>query len=243
MAFRERIWIALTALVAGFLGGIISAHVAAEDRHPGRTLETVSARNFVLVDSHGHRRGSWSISDRDTANLSVYDAGGVARTQVSVLPDGTAIFGFFGEGDRPVVVMNAVPKGDLSALAFFNPDGTARAQLAMQSGEPLFVLNDHTGSRLMRLAVDQDQPAFALYDGQGNWRSLLTLNSDGTPELGFADQNTKPRAMLGLQPDGRATFALSSDDGKAVAVLMQTPDGPASFKLFDRDGSVAGKMP
>ena len=115
---------------------------------------------------------------------------------------------------------------------------TARVRVPPYSG-----WSDHRGKRRMRLAVDQDQPATALYDGQGNWRTLVTLNSDGTPELGFADQNTKPRAMIGLQPDGRATFALSGDDGRALEVLTQTSDGPAAFKLFGADGSVVGKMP
>lgn len=244
MALKERVWVALTALVAGYLGGIISAHSAASTLQSGElATRTVRAKNFILVDGQARRRGAWNVTDRDVANLNLYDTAGVARSQLSVLHDGTAIFGFFDQGDRPSLVMNAVPKGGASALAFFNPNGSTRAQLSMQSGQPAFVLCDHNGNRLMRLAVDQDQPAIALYDSQGNWRTLVTLNSDGTPELGFADQNTRPRAMIGLQPDGRATFALSADDGRALAVLTQTSDGPASFKLFGADGSVVSKLP
>src|SRR5579863_270883 len=244
MALKERLWVALTALVAGFLGGIFATHGALSGLQSGeRTAEAMRAKRFVLVDSHQRRRGVWDVTDRDAANLNIYDAAGIARAQFTVLPDGTAMFGFFDEGDKPTLVMNAVPKGGISSLAFFNPNGTTRAELSMHSSEPTFVLGDHSGNRLMRLAVDQDQPAIALYDSQGNWRTLITLNSDGTPELGFADQNTKPRAMLGLQPDGRATFALSGDDGKAVAVLTQSSDGPGSFKLFGDNGNVLGKMP
>lgn len=244
MALKERVWIALTALVAGFFGGIISAHTAAFTLQSGElTTQTVRAQNFVLLDGQARRRGAWNVTDRDVANLNLYDTAGVARTQLSVLHDGTAIFGFFDDGDKPALVMNAVPRSGVSALAFFNPNGSTRVQLSMQSGQPTFVLCDHNGNRLMRLAVDQDQPAIALYDGQGNWRTLVTLNSDGTPELGFADQNTRPRAMIGLQPDGRATFALSGADGRALAVLTQTSDGPASFRLFGTDGSVVGKLP
>ena len=244
MALKERVWVALIALAAGYLGGIISARSAATTLQSGElAIQTVRAKNFVLFDGHSRRRGIWSVTNRDVANLNLYDTAGAARTQLSVLHDGTAIFGFFDNGDKPALVMSAVRQGGVSALAFFNPDGSTRAQLSMQSGQPAFVLCDHRGKRLMRLAVDQDQPAIALYDGQGKWRTLLTLNSDGTPELGFADQNTKPRAMIGLQPDGRVTFALSGDDGRALAVLTQTSEGSASFKLFGADGRVVGKMP
>lgn len=243
MGWKDRLLLVVAALAGGVVGGALlmgtMGHFGA-----GKTVaDAVNARNFALIDPSGKRRAGLSISAHGLAAFDVYDNVGISRAQLGVLPDGTSIFGFSDKNSKPVAVMNVAANGDLAAFAFFNTNGTTRAEIAVKDGEPAFTLGDHNGNRLLRMEVRHDQPAVALYDGQGNWRSLLTLNSDGTPEFGFADQNAKPRAMLGLQPDGRATFLLSTDQGRASAMLSEMTDGSSTLELFDKDGAVANKLP
>lgn len=244
MGWKERLIVFLTALVAGVIGGALMTAAVMYYAATGKTVAaTVNARNFAVLDQTGKRRITLSVNPNGLASIDLYDSAGVSRSQLGVLPDGTSIFAFSDKDGKPVTVLNAAAKSGSAALAFLNPNGTTRADLALKDGEPSFALSDHNGNRLLRLEVQSDQPTIALYDSQSKWRTLLTLNSDGTPEFGFADQNARPRAMLGLQPDGRATFALSSELGKASALMSQTTDGGSTLELFNRDGAVASKLP
>ena len=241
MNSRERLFVGVLALAGGVLGGIISNSFTG--RRAPATPATVTAKNFVLVDQTGKRRAQLSVSEHQTANLDLYDANGASRAQLGVLPDGTTVFTFSDESGKPSLLLSTTAKSGSGTLAFFNPDGALRAQLGMEKGDPKLALNDHLGKQVMRINVDGDQPALALYDQQGIWRTLMTLNQDGTPELGLADQSNRPRLMLGLQPDGRSTFVMTSDDGKPLAVFGQMPDGAPSLRLMGDDGAVLGKVP
>ena len=241
MNLSERLFVGALALAGGVLGGLISN--AFIGRRAPATPAAVTAKSFVLVDQSGKRRAQLSVSERQTANLDLYDENGASRAQLGVLPDGTTVFTFSDETGKPSLLLNATSKSGSATLAFFSPDGALRTELGMEKGDPKFALNNHLGRQVMRINVDADQPALALYDQQGVWRTLMTLNQDGTPELGLADQSNKPRMMLGLQPDGRATFVMTSDDSKPLAVFGQMPDGSASLRLMGDDGSVIGKVP
>jgi len=244
LGWKERLLLIATALIGGVLGGALFMAIAMHHGSAGKGVaESINARNFALFDQAGKRRAVLSVSPRGLAGFDFYDNAGVSRVQLGVLPDGTSIFGFSDKDGKPVTVLNTSAQGDLAVLAFLNPNGTTRVERGVKKGEPALVLDDHNGNRLMRIEVRQDQPAVALYDGQGVWRSLLTLNSDGTPEFGFADQNARPRAMLGLQPDGRATFALSNDLGSASALISQMTDGGSTIELFGKDGAIVSKLP
>lgn len=242
MGWMERLSSALPGIIAGIASGALTAFLLVS-RVPHGSTTTISGHNFILTDANGKTRGEWRVSNQHLAELDLYDDAGLMRAQFGVLADGTGMFGFLDQNGKPALVLNAVPKGGIAALAMFNPNGTTRAELAMKDGEPAFVLGDHNGNRLIRIEVQHDQPALALYDGTGIWRSLLTLNSDGTPEFGMADQNAKPRAMIGLQSDGRPIMALSRDDGHALAVLGQMAGGVGSLTLYDDDNRIIGKVP
>lgn len=239
---NSKVLVGVLALAGGLLGGVISGSFVTL-RGTAITQTEISARDFVLVDRDGKRRARLMVSEHDTASLELYDGKGASRAQLGVLSDGTTVFSFSDQNGKPSMLLNASAKNTGATLAFVNPDGALRAELGMEGGDPELVLNDHAGKRLMRIDIESDQPAFALYDQQGIWRTLMTLNQDGTPELGLADADAKPRLMLGLQPDGRATFVMTNDGGKALAVFGQMPDGAPLLKMMGDDGAVIGKVP
>lgn len=244
MGWKQRLTLLATALLGGIIGGALMMAFAMRYAWAGKSVaDNIKARNFALVDQTGKRRAALSVNANGLAALDIYDGAGLSRSQLAVLPDGTSIFAFSDKDGKPVTVLNAAAKAGTVAFAFFNPNGTTRAELALKDGDPAIALSDHSGNRLLRMDMRGNQPTLALYDTRGNWRSLLTLNSDGTPELGFADEEARPRAMLGLQPDGRATFALSSDLGRASALLSQLTDGGSTLELFNQDGTIVSKLP
>jgi hypothetical protein len=245
MITKERLLFGILALAGGLIGGLISGSFVAGRNAPASLAgagKDVSAPHFLVVDKNGRRRGSFGVSERDVAGFDLDDANGVIRAQLGVLPGGTSLFDFFDQDRKPVAAFNADPKGT-AELAFFNPNGSTRAEFAMAAGEPAILLCDHNGNKLLRIDLEHELPAVALYDAQGNWRSLMTVNQDGTPEFGLADQSSRPRAMLGLQSDGRATFVMTDDTGKALSILGQMPDGAPSLKLMGQDGAVVGSIP
>lgn len=244
MIWKERLLNLAMAMVGGIIGGaLVAAALTNYASSAGPTAESINAKRFVLVDHTGKRRAAWSVSTSGLAGFDIFDHAGLSRAQLGVRPDGAAIFSLSGDNGKPVVVMNTAAAGGAATLAFFNSNGATRAEIGLKQGDPSFLLYDHDGNRLLRIEVREELPAIALHDRRGNWRSLLTLDSDGSPEFALADQNARPRAMLGLQPDGRSTFALSSDTGGALALLSQMPDGGASLRLFSRDGTILGRMP
>jgi hypothetical protein len=244
MIWKERLLNLAMAMAGGVIGGVlVTAALTNRASSTRPAVESVTAKNFVLLDHTGKRRAAWSVSTTGVAGFDILDHAGLSRAQLGVRPDGDAIFSLSGDNGKPVAVMSTAASSGAATLAFFNSNGATRAEIGLKQGDPSILLYDHDGYRLLRIEVREELPAIALHDRRGNWRSLLTLDSDGSPEFALADQNARPRAMLGLQPDGRSTFALSTDTGGALALLTQMPDGGPSLRLFSRDGTIVGQMP
>ena len=77
----------------------------------------------------------------------------------------------------------------------------------------------------------------------GNNRAELTLKSDGSPGLVFADRFGMKRAMFLLE-DGSPGLVFVDQDGKRRMSLAETTNGASSLTLFDKAGNpVQGGAP
>jgi hypothetical protein len=62
------------AVLAGFLGGAVGSHMTVYAQAAG--VDMVDSRNFVLLDSSGHKRGEWTLDPSGQPVLRLFDAQG-----------------------------------------------------------------------------------------------------------------------------------------------------------------------
>lgn len=104
-----------------------------------------------------------------------------------------------------------------------------------------FVLIDGKGEHRMVLAVKEEQPAFALYDGHGQRRALLTLDKDGRPAFALADANGEARLSLGLRHGGEPRLSLLDATGHLQLGLGMVIGEP-HFWMCDADREVRVRL-
>ncbi len=64
--------------LAGFLAGAVASHLATAYAQgpPGSGVNTFECRNFVLMDSAGHKRGEWKVDASGQPVLRLFDKSG-----------------------------------------------------------------------------------------------------------------------------------------------------------------------
>jgi hypothetical protein len=70
-----RISILILATFAGFLGGTIGSRLTSVYAQ-GSGVEVLQAKDFVLLDGAGHKRGEWRMGSSGQPVLRLFDAQG-----------------------------------------------------------------------------------------------------------------------------------------------------------------------
>jgi hypothetical protein len=174
-------------LIAGFLGGVISAKTfrarsAVADTSSGPS-KTVSAEKFKVVDKKGNVRATL-----DQDSLLLFDKDGAIRLALDM--------DIYGDAH----------------MSLRDKNGTIRLMLGLDlGGKPYIGLSDEDGEADVKIEVGEQGSFFYLSgkdpDGQGTHLSLsdkdgrsrlwLTVDPDGEPSLNLFDQGGKLRAVLG----------------------------------------------
>ncbi len=61
--------------LAGFVAGMVGSHLATVHAQ-GSAVDTFQCKNYVLMDSTGHKRGEWRVDSSGESVLRLFDAQG-----------------------------------------------------------------------------------------------------------------------------------------------------------------------
>lgn len=160
---RRTVWtlaLVLVGVVAG--GAAVWTNPSLLLQREGRG-EVVSASQFVLRDSNGRDRGSWSVAEDGTARLTLFDQEGQDRMNLTVLPSGFPGMSFANQDGERRVVLGILPD-ETSNLVFADGKGVPRAVLGLSRAQSAnLLLADQDGVSRIGLALD----------GAGNGSMLL----------------------------------------------------------------------
>jgi len=84
---------------------------------------------------------------------------------------------------------------------------------------------------------------FVVVDQRGRKLAVLSLASDGSPELGLTDRNGEVRAALAVTADGSPALALSDRNEKNSVTLGVIADGSPALEFSDRNRKVFWRKP
>jgi hypothetical protein len=183
---NNREWLTvLFAAVAGFLGGLVAAHLpaaqsaaAAEKPAKKSGVETavdlsgpdvVSAQKFVLLSPDKKMRGVLGTDKKGMPVLQFYDAQGIQRVMLAVGSGGTS-------------------------LMLYGPTGTNHAGLTVApDGEPqLYMLDKNSNVSAILASQPGGGTLLALYPGGGKPRAVMAVLANGAPVLNLIDQKGGP---------------------------------------------------
>jgi hypothetical protein len=182
---NNREWLTiLIAAVAGFMGGLLAAHLpgarsaaAAEKAAAvsGAAAEAlsgpdiVSARKFVLLSPDKKLRGTLGTDKKGMPVLQFYDAQGIQRVMLAVGSSGTS-------------------------LMLYGPTGTNHAGLTVApDGAPqLYMLDKNSNISAILASQPGGGTVLALYPGGGKPRAVMAVLADGAPVLNLIDQKGGP---------------------------------------------------
>lgn len=168
--------IVIAALMAGVLGGAVSARVwpapasAFADQQSQQTLTSISARQFQVMDDQGNVRAKLNVSGEGMAHLGLYDQQGIERAALVVTKEGTTMLAMSGDDGKTRLTMNLAVHDGPASFTLLNPDGTAAAALTMGKGTRSLVLADAKGNARMRLqtaAGAEGESALTIFDKSG----------------------------------------------------------------------------
>lgn len=160
---RRGVWLLAALLVTVVAAGAtVWLNPSLLTQREGRG-EVVSASQFVLKDSNGRDRGSWSVLEDGTARLTLFDQEGQDRMNLTVLPSGFPGMSFANQDGERRMVLGILPD-ETSNLVFADGEGVPRAVLGLSRGQSAnLLLADQDGVSRIGLALD----------GSGNGSMLL----------------------------------------------------------------------
>lgn len=146
------------ALLVGLAGSITLSGAIILDpslvRGSTQLEREVRAQRFMLEDQDGNMRGLWQLAADGTVRLSIHDASGQGRLNISVLQDGAPGISFVDEDDRRRVVLGLLPD-ETSTLVFADGGGVARAVLGVsETGSSSLLFADGDGVSRVSLGLD-----------------------------------------------------------------------------------------
>lgn len=117
------------------------------------------------------------------------------------------------------------PRGDGTALSFFDRGGKKRAEFGLsESGRPLVCLNDPDGSTLLALDLSATgRPRLLMSDPDFEGRVFLGVNEPDSPApkaetdawvLQFRGKDSRPFATIGMRAGRGGGVALRDKDGQ-----------------------------
>lgn len=155
--------VALAGVVAVFSALFL---VSLARTQPGRVMDSVAARNFVLRDADGMPRAELRAADDGAPQLVMRDRDGRERVRLVLLSDGSPGLTFADRDERPRAVLGLLPD-ETSNLVFADRSGRTRA---------VFGLSAEAASTLV----------FA--DGEGETRVGLGVDSFGDPDFTLVER-------------------------------------------------------
>jgi hypothetical protein len=168
--------ILIAALMAGFLGGAVSARVwpapasAFADQQSQQLLTSISAKQFEVMDDQGNVRAKLNVSGEGMAHLGLYDQQGIERAAMVVTKEGTTMLAMSGDDGKPRMTMNLAVHDGPAAFTLLNPDSTTAAALTMSKDTRSLVLADGKGEARVRLqtaAAAGSAAELTIYDKGG----------------------------------------------------------------------------
>lgn len=195
-------------LLIGAVSGIVGALVAGTGI-PGRLwqggvaeaaarrhVRTLSAGDFVLVDSRGLKRAELSMVTGQPVLAFYGPDGKTARASIGVNPDGVARARFYSGAGIPQAALGVTGDGK-SGMALLDRSQHLRGTFDVSiGGEPTLRLYDEKRSRLGLDVTEEGSPGLALLDTAGKTRAALSLATDGSPALTLYDAGGNPLRQL-----------------------------------------------
>jgi hypothetical protein len=120
-------------------------------------LKSVTAEQFVLVDSHGEHRATLSLDAGGGPALALADADGRTRAALRLGVDGApSVVLYDTSGRRRLEV--ALKADGAAGLGLYDERGEGRAELVVAgSGTPSLSLYGHNGKRLAKLPINRER--------------------------------------------------------------------------------------
>lgn len=169
------------------LGAVVLRGELAWTLTPTATRPAVEAESFVLTDSDGRERGTWSVDD-GAARLLLFDREERPRARLTVLANGSPGFGVVDEAGRSRIVLGLLPD-ETGTLVFADPQGSTRVVLGFAP--------DKSGSLLFADRIGRTRAAIGL-DGSGSASLML-----GNEEYGDGEPVVEgDGASIGREDDG-----------------------------------------
>jgi len=192
---ETRLYAVLT-LIGAFAGGVVATQVAASVAMAEGRARTISAEQFVLLDSNGSHRAIMKVASDGTTHLAMYDGMNRNRADFRVTRAGESALGFYDQNGSPRVLVGEA-LGGRDGIAIYSTGGR----------------------QIATLSVSQDnQASLTLYDpNTGKARAGLGTASNGSPELVLFDQNGSDRAEIHVRPNGKPGIVLADENSKSIA--------------------------
>ncbi len=120
-------------------------------------LKSVTAEQFVLVDSQGEHRATLSLDAGGGPALALADASGRTRAALRLGVDGApSVVLYDTSGRRRLEV--ALKADGAAGLGLYDERGEGRAELVVAgSGAPSLSLYGHNGKRLAKLPINRER--------------------------------------------------------------------------------------
>ena len=241
-------WVAIAAL---FLLGQSPPRPAGSP-NPARTVE---AERFVLRDARGHAGATLGWEADSTPRLALHDPAGQTRAVLTVGAGGApglTLLDADGVTARAALVVG--PDG-APGFALFDPAGKPRLAVALFHGRapsrpaggaepaPAVVAYDAAGVVRATFGIRGADAGLELADSRGTARTVLRVQSDGTPDLLLRDGAGRGRAGLSVLPDGTPALNLNGTDGRPRATMTLTAGRGAGLALANEAGAVVWSAP
>ena len=145
-------------LVVGLAGSLALSGAIVFDPALVRGLTDVGgevrAYRYVLEDDDGQVRGLWQLEDDGSVRLSIRDAAGHPRMNLTVLEDGAPGISLVDEADRRRVVLGLLPDRT-GTLVFADEGGIPRAVLGVANeGSASLLFADGKGVSRVSVGLD-----------------------------------------------------------------------------------------
>jgi hypothetical protein len=241
-------WLAIAALL--LLGQ--SPPRAARPANPARTIE---AERFVLRDARGRTGATLGWEADDTPRLVLHDPAGQPRTLLTVGAGGAPGLSLLAADGKTVRAALVVGPDGAPGFALFDAAGKPRLAAALfhrsvaaaagrgPEPAPALVAYDAAGVVRATFGIRELDAGLELADSRGTARTVLRVQSDGTPDVVLRDHVGRGRAGLSVLADGTPALNLNGADGKARATMTLAAGRGAALALANERGAVVWSAP
>ncbi len=163
----------------------VSACASSEDRGQAITADSIKARSFELTDDSGEARARLEVVEGEP-RFMLLDQTGSSRLQIRLDETGNPSVNLFdGAGARRAGFEFA--NGVNPAMFLRDEDGRLKAGMQVQTGGAplLFLRNSVLEDGFAVTLIEEDLPVMAMADQNGNNRTFLGLDGQGSGSLVF----------------------------------------------------------